>query len=193
MLIYSFVCFFSFVCSDAEVDVFLLVATFTVESMQTLLFVGTTFVLAHQSAAPHLGGTDRTGLTVTEAKKMEGYVIAEALVSYYRTTLINTTILLALLDSPFQIPVWLGRLLKVFALKAIDMLSDCCTACVGGCSGGDGAHVAEGTGDGRGRKKSADPFERASADWGAMTEPPLTPPSPPSAAAQVRCSCFCLL
>ena len=56
--------------TNAEVDVFLLVGTFAVESMQTLLFIVTSFTIAHQEAAPHLGGTDRHGFAITERAKV---------------------------------------------------------------------------------------------------------------------------
>ena len=109
---------------------------------------------------------------------MEGYVITEALVLYYRTTLINTTVLLALLDSPFQIPVWLGRLWRVFIPKAIDMLSDCCTACGLECCGGNaGDGAAEEVG--RGGRLSADPFERASTAGAVSGSNRVFSPSPP--------------
>ena len=158
--------------TEAQADVFLLLSTFGIESMQTVLFSFATLYLAHTSASPHLGGTkagDQSGGTtpVDPTATANAFVLTKALSEYarvaiflrtatarrrdaarcvrtltplplftssrtlhfspryYRTTLINTMVILAIMDSPFMLPVWLGRFFGVLLPKAFDLLWDC--------------------------------------------------------------------
>ena len=159
--------------TEAEVDAFLLIATFGIESMQTMFFCVATFVFAHEYAQPHLGGTDRRGISVTPRDKMAAFVIADALLTYYRTTLVNTAVVLAVMDSPFQLPVWLGRVATVLSKKAIDMMCDACKSI----GGEEDAHSADG------------PIP-SSVDSPTRRSPPKSPPPPgyPSPPAAVSVS-----
>ena len=73
--------------TEAQADVFLLMSTFGIESLQTVFFSITTLYLAHTSGSPHLGGAnsgDQSGGTtpVDPVETANALVLTKALSEY---------------------------------------------------------------------------------------------------------------
>jgi hypothetical protein len=113
--------------TDGQSDAFLLIATFGVESMQTIFFTLVAFLLADRLAPMEMEsvnaamlsnawwqhsigwGEDEPAVEVTNANKMAAFVVMNAVTTYYVTRMINTGIMLALFDTPLMGWVWYAR------------------------------------------------------------------------------------